>query len=115
MGPFGDKYGRQALLYWSVVLLVACSALSAVSIGITTYVLLRFIVGFISQGVILGVTIWVFELTGPDYRSRVQAYGNFFHVLGMTALVTLSVFVSNWRLLIGLTACITGIPLLVMR
>lgn len=114
-GPFGDKYGRQALLYWSVALLVACSALSAVSNGITTYLISRFFVGFFTQGVQLGYAVWIFELTGPDYRCRVQAYGSFFSLLGMTALVTLSVFVYNWRWLVGLTACITGIPLLLIR
>ena len=114
-GPFGDKYGRRALLSWSVVFLVACSVLSALSIGLVTYVLSRFLVGFALQGVTLGQSVWSFELTGPDYRSQVQAYGSFISLLGMAALTAVSVVVHNWRLLLVLSACITCIPLLFVR
>ena len=114
-GPFGDKYGRRALLSWSVVFLVACSILSALSIGLVTYVLSRFLVGFALQGVTLGQSVWSFELTGPDYRSQVQAYGSFISLLGMAALTAVSVVVHNWRLLLVLSACITCIPLLFVR
>ena len=114
-GPFGDKYGRQALLMLSILLQSLFGILSSFSFNVYVYIVLRFFVGVVAQGAILGVVVWIFELCDPAHRCAMQSYGGLLFILGGLSMPVISLLMSNWRTLLLLTSIASILPVFFLR
>jgi MFS family permease len=112
MGGFGDKHGRRLLTLLCIGLSVLFSGLSTVALNVYVYTAARFCLGFSAQGMILGLVVWIFEITGPDRRSSLQALTSIFFVVGGMLLPGLSLMFPNWRYLLLVITVANVLPLL---
>ena len=115
MGGFGDKHGRRLLTLLCIGLSVLFSGLSTVALNVYVYTAARFCLGFSAQGMILGLVVWIFEITGPDRRSSLQALTSIFFVVGGMLLPGLSLMFPNWRYLLLVITVANVLPLLLSR
>ena len=115
MGGFGDKHGRRLLTLLCIGLSVLFSGFSAVATNVYIYIAMRFCLGFAIQGIVLGSTVWIFEVLGPDRRSRLQAMTSLFCVAGGMLLPGMSLLFPNWRHFLMVSTLATVLPLILSR
>ena len=115
LGSVGDKYGRRSLTLWCTGLSILFAGLSSIAINVYMYSMMRFCVGFCAQGMILGLVVWIFEITGPDRRSSLQALNTSFFVVGGMLLPGISLLFPNWRHLLMIFTLVGLVPLLSSR
>ena len=114
-GPFGDKYGRQKLLVSSIFFQSLFGILSSFSYNVYIYIGLRFFVGVVTQGALLGVVVWIFELCDSAHRCAMQSYGHILFLLGGLSMPALSLLMSNWRTLLLVTSTVSILPVFFLR
>ena len=115
MGPIGDKYGRQTLLFMSIILQSLFATISAFSFSVYVYIGLRFTVGAVAQGCVLGTVVWTFELCGPAHRSAMQSYTGFLFIIGGLCMPALSILIPHWRTLLLVTSVVSILPVFYLR
>jgi putative MFS transporter len=115
LGYVGDRFGRKILLQWSAVLLSFFTALCAISVQTVMYMIIRFFCGVFSQGLILGYSIWMFELIGPKVRSAYFSYSHICFAIGCLLLAVMAACITDWRVLMVVISLSTAIPVLVIR
>ena len=115
MGPLGDFAGRKILLQSCLALLSFSGLICVGSIGVTMYIILRFFMGIFSQGAVLGIYVWIFEMIGPSHRGNLQTYMGFFSIAGAITMPLMSALLQDWRAFILVTSLVTGIPLFYLK
>ncbi|ULU06006.1 hypothetical protein L3Y34_018130 [Caenorhabditis briggsae] len=98
-GVMADKIGRKKVLFWCLVLQVACALLLIVAPTWWIYAILKAGTGFSQPGIYGVAVVLGIELVGKQYRSIIAVIANVFSVIGGMGLAILAYFIVDYRFL----------------
>jgi len=101
-GIFGkatDKFGRKRMALIMLPSLLTITAGSAFSLDWTIYVLLRFLMGVATGGLMVSVAVLGFECTGHSYWGPLTVLSSASFAIGVCLLSVIAKFITQWRIL----------------
>ena len=114
-GYLGDHYGRCVILQWCTILLSIFTAASALSFVPWMYFVMRFFCGLFAQGMVLGYSLWMAELVGPEVRRAYLTYSNVCFTLGCLLLALMAGIIPDWRVLMVIVSILIVSPVLLIK
>ncbi|MFK7693937.1 MFS transporter [Paenibacillus sp. HJGM_3] len=106
-GSLADRYGRRAVLLWTLLIFSAASGLSALTTGFAVLCLLRFVAGFGLGGELPVATTLVSETVSERERGRAVVLLESFWAVGWIAAALIAYFVIpdyGWRVAFAIGA-----------
>lgn len=106
-GILADKYGRKNVFMWTLLIFSLASGLSAFTMTLTTFLILRFIIGAGLGGELPVASTLVSESVEPHERGRIVVLLESFWAAGWILAAVISYFIIpeyGWRVALVLTA-----------
>ena len=104
LSPLADKIGRKKVYFYTSLLCVGATLLSAVSLTYTQFAFCRFLIGFAMGGVVCSYFVILMEVVGPDFRAKVGIFNSSFNSVGYPILSILALVIPSWRIMTGIVA-----------
>jgi len=98
-GKLTDRFGRKRIALIMMPALLGITAASAFSLDWTMYVILRFLMGLATGGLMVSVAVLGFECTGNSYWGPLTVVASASFATGVCLLALVAKAISQWRVL----------------
>ncbi|XP_074861397.1 solute carrier family 22 member 6-A-like isoform X2 [Carettochelys insculpta] len=97
LGGLSDRFGRKALLIWSLLQLAVMGTCTAFSSSYISYCVFRFLTGMALSGIALSITCLIVEWIPTQFRTITIAITGFVYTFGQILLAGLAYSIPDWR------------------